>query len=82
MGDCAASEPGGHPGGLIGRFRSEAMVDRQRADLATAPSGPTIGQETESKTVGAAGNGNRQARWGFERPQRSHGGGKDVISDR
>ncbi len=58
--DAAFSQPCAEASQLGIAARAQAMIDRERADLAAMRARPAVGKERQRKAVGAAGSGDGQ----------------------
>src|SRR6185437_7690598 len=74
MRDAALAEPGSDALGLAGRFGPEAVIDRERDDVASRCCRPAMRQERERQAVGAAGDRHGKAGRPLEGSERRHQG--------
>ena len=76
MPDRPRREPATHKADFRAALWAQSMIDCQCADVSAALARPTIGQNREGETIGAARNCDGEKRAGLEAGEQAEGGGK------
>ena len=76
VGDAEGGEVGADGGGFLIRLGAQPVIDGERQHRPAARPCPVVAEQGEGEAVGAARDGDGEARRGFERLEPSHQGGE------